>query len=61
MCFIELVDFNDNMTKSASAPKSEGKKRTRRSRRGSGATKAVAQQDTPATEAPAQAEAPAQE
>ena len=60
MCFIELVDFNDNITKSASAPKSEGKKRTRRSRRASGATKAAAQ-EAPATEAPAQAEEPAQE
>lgn len=60
MCFIELVDFNDNITKSASAPKSEGKKRTRRSRRASGATKAAAQ-EAPATEASAQAEEPAQE
>ena len=60
MCFIELVDFNDNITKSSSAPKSEGKKRTRRSRRSSGATKAAAQ-EAPATEAPAQAEEPAQE
>ena len=25
MCFIELVDFNDNITKSASAPKSEAR------------------------------------
>lgn len=59
MCLIELVDFNDNMTKATSATKSEGKKRTRRSRRGSGAAKAVAQQETveeatetPETEAP---------
>ena len=64
MCFIELVDFNDNMTKAASTTKGEGKKHTRRSRRGSGSTaKAAAPQETaaaPATEAPAEAE-PAQE
>ena len=60
MCFIELVDFNDNIAKSASAPKSEGKKRTRRSRRGSGAAKAADQQ-APATEETAQAEETAQE
>ena len=64
MCFIELVDFNDNMTKAASTTKGGGKKRTRRSRRGSGSTaKAAAPQETaaaPATEAPAEAE-PAQE
>ena len=48
MCFIELVDFDDNMTK---APVK--KKSTRRSRK---STKA----ETPATEAPA-AEAPATE
>lgn len=64
MCFIELVDFNDNMTKAASTTQGEGKKRTRRSRRGSGSTaKAVAPQETAqetATEAPAEAE-PAQE
>lgn len=64
MCFIELVDFNDNMTKAASTTKGEGKKRTRRSRRGSGSTaKAAAPQETaaaPATEAPAEAE-PVQE
>jgi ribosomal protein L17 len=34
MCFIELVDFNDNMTKATIATKGDGKKRTRRSRRG---------------------------
>ncbi|WP_308559157.1 50S ribosomal protein L17 [uncultured Porphyromonas sp.] len=60
MCFIELVDFNDNIAKSASAPKSEGKKRTRRSRRGSGAAKAADQQ-APATEETSQAKEPAQE
>ena len=60
MCFIELVDFNDNIAKSTSASKSEGKKRTRRSRRGSGAAKAADQQ-APVTEETAQAEEPAQE
>lgn len=54
MCIIELVDFNDNIAKSASAPKSEGKKRTRRSRRGGGAAKEAAQQEAPATEKTAQ-------
>ena len=54
MCIIELVDFNDNIAKSASAPKSEGKKRTRRSRRGGGAAKEAAQQEAPATEETAQ-------
>ena len=62
MCFIELVDFNATYAK-------EEKKaaKTRRSRRGSGATtKATAQQEAPAKEAPAKeapakAEEPAQE
>lgn len=54
MCIIELVDFNDNIAKSASAPKSEGKKRTRRLRRGGGAAKEAAQQEAPATEETAQ-------
>ena len=31
---LELVDFNDNMTKATIATKGDGKKRTRRSRRG---------------------------
>lgn len=51
MCFIELVDYNENMLKDKGAKK-EG--RTRRSRRGG--SKAAA----PATEAPV-AETPAQE
>ena len=50
MCFIELVDYNENMLKSASDAKKAG--RTRRSRR-----KAAA----PAAEAPAATEAPAAE
>ncbi|MDE7026148.1 MAG: 50S ribosomal protein L17 [Paramuribaculum sp.] len=44
-CFIELVDYNENMLKSGDAKK-EG--RTRRSRRGS-----KAKTEAPATEAPA--------
>ena len=51
MCFIELVDYNENMLKDKGAKK-EG--RTRRSRRGGSKSAA------PATEAPV-AEAPAQE
>ncbi len=50
MCFIELVDYNENMLKSASDAKKAG--RTRRSRR-----KAAA----PAAEAPAATAAPAAE
>lgn len=50
MCFIELVDYNENMLKSASDAKKAG--RTRRSRR-----KAAA----PAAEAPAATETPAAE
>ena len=55
VCFIELVDFDPEMAKDA------GKKKTRRSRRSSGAKAEAA----PATEAPvaeeAKAEAPAEE
>ncbi|MCM1348778.1 MAG: 50S ribosomal protein L17 [Firmicutes bacterium] len=51
MCFIELVDYNENMLKDKAAKK-EG--RTRRSRR----SKATA---APAAEAPAAAETPAAE
>lgn len=57
MCFIELVDFNDNMQK---AGKAEAKPKTRRSRRGTGAkaTEAAAVAET----APkAKAEKPAKE
>ena len=53
ICFIELVDFDPEMAKG------EVKKKTRRSRRSSGA-KAEATAEAPATEAPA-AEAPAAE
>ena len=51
MCFIELVDYNENMTKDKVAKKAT---RTRRSSKKAAATEA------PATEAPA-AEAPAEE
>ena len=51
MCFIELVDYNENMLKDKGAKK---ERRTRRSRRGGSKSAA------PATEAPV-AEAPAQE
>lgn len=53
MCFIELVDYNENMLKDNGAKKST---RTRRSRRGGKANAAEA----PAAEAP-KAEAPAAE
>ena len=53
ICFIELVDFDPEMAKTA------GKKATRRSRRSSG-KKAEAAAEAPATEAPA-TEAPATE
>ena len=52
MCFIELVDYNENMAKDKVAKKAT---RTRRSSK-----KAVATEAAPATEAPA-AEAPAEE
>lgn len=55
MCFIELVDYNENMLKEK-APKKAG--RTRRSRGKKAAEAPVA--ETPAAEAPA-AEAPAAE
>lgn len=58
MCFIELVDYNENMLKSAKDAKKGG--RTRRSRRGSKPAAAAAQTEAPAAEAPA-AEAPAAE
>ena len=56
MCFIELVDYNENMLKEKAAKKS----RTRRSR---GGKKAEAAVEAPAAEAPAAeaAEAPAAE
>jgi len=53
ICFIELVDFDPEMAKTA------GKKATRRSRRSS-AKKAEGAAEAPAAEAPA-AEAPAEE
>ena len=55
VCFIELVDFNEDWSK-------DTKKKTRRSRRGGG-TKAAAETAAPAAEAPAEApaETPAEE
>ncbi len=56
MCFIELVDYNENMLKSASDAKKAGRTRTRRSK------KAAATEATPAAETAAPvAEAPAAE
>ena len=49
VCFIELVDFDENMAKTAKA----GKK-TRRSRRSSSATTSEAPVEAAATEAPAE-------
>lgn len=65
VCFIELVDFDENMAKTPKAAK-----KTRRSRRSKGAetapaAEAAANEETAATEAPAaeeaKAEAPAEE
>ncbi|MCM1482804.1 MAG: 50S ribosomal protein L17 [Muribaculaceae bacterium] len=56
MCFIELVDYNENMLKSASDAKKGG--RTRRSRRSKGAATAEAQ--APVAEAPATEETKAE-
>lgn len=57
-CFIELVDYNENMLKEKAAKKS----RTRRSKKGAAApaTEAAPAVEAPAVEAPA-AEAPAAE
>jgi large subunit ribosomal protein L17 len=55
VCFIELVDFDENMLK---APKAE--KKTRRSRKSSAPKTAPAAEEVKAEEAPA-AEAPAEE
>ena len=49
VCFIELVDFDENMAK---APKAA--KKTRRSRRSSSATTSEAPAEAAATEAPAE-------
>ena len=56
VCFIELVDFDPEMSKDA------GKKKTRRSRRSSGAkTEAAPAAEAPVAEEAAPAEAPAEE
>lgn len=54
-CFIELVDYNENMLKEKVAKKS----RTRRSKKSATAAEAAPAVEAPATEAPA-AEAPAE-
>lgn len=54
-CFIELVDYNENMLKEKAAKKS----RTRRSKKSATAAEAAPAVEAPATEAPA-AEAPAE-
>ena len=56
VCFIELVDFDENMLK---APK--GEKKTRRSRRSSGKSQAAPAAEAPAAEAAPVAEAPVEE
>lgn len=58
MCFIELVDYNENMLKSSKDAKKGG--RTRRSRRKAADAPAAPAAEAPATEAPA-AETPAAE
>ena len=57
VCFIELVDFDENMLKT---PKAEAKK-TRRSRKSSAPKAEAAAAEAPAAEAPAAEEAPAEE
>lgn len=54
-CFIELVDYNENMLKEKAVKKT----RTRRSKKSAVATEAVSATEAPATEAPA-AETPAE-
>ena len=55
MCFIELVDYNDNMLNDKGA-----KKATRRSRRGGKKASAAPAAEAPAAEAPAAEEAKAE-
>ena len=54
MCFIELVDFNENMAKTAKKAK-----RTRRSKKSSAEAPAAPVAEAPAAEAPAEANAEA--
>ena len=54
-CFIELVDYNENMLKEKAVKKT----RTRRSKKSAVAAEAVSATEAPATEAPA-AETPAE-
>jgi len=55
VCFIELVDFDPEMAKDG------GKKKTRRSRRSSGAKAEAPAAEAPVAEEAAPAEAPAEE
>lgn len=56
MCFIELVDYNENMLKEKAAAKKTG--RTRRSRKSAAPAAEAPKTETPAAEAPAAEEAP---
>ena len=56
MCFIELVDFDENMAKTTKAAKKT--RRSRRSKAAEGSEAAQPATEAPATEAPAQEEAP---
>lgn len=56
MCFIELVDYNENMLKEKATAKKTG--RTRRSRKSAAPAAEAPKAETPAAEAPAAEEAP---
>lgn len=58
ICFIELVDYDDNMAKDKVAKKAT---RTRRSKKSNAAAEGAAAPEAAATEAPATAEAPVAE
>lgn len=60
MCFIELVDYNENMLKDKGARKEGRTRRSRRSKSAAPAAEAPAA-EAPAAEAPAAAETPAAE
>ncbi|MCI7347730.1 MAG: bL17 family ribosomal protein, partial [Bacteroides stercoris] len=57
MCFIELVDYNENMAKEKVAKKAT---RTRRSKKSAAAEAAPAAETAPVAEAPAAEEAKAE-
>jgi large subunit ribosomal protein L17 len=58
MCFIELVDYNENMAKEKVAKKAT---RTRRSKKSAVATEAAVVEEAPVAEAPQAEETPAAE